>query len=206
MNLPNKLTVVRMGLVPLILLCLLLDDERLGHGTMALGWLLALALFIAAAITDWLDGAIARRRQMITNFGRLMDPLADKLLIMSCFVAFVEKNIFPAWMVIIILLREFFVTGLRSLGTERGIVIQADKWGKSKTITQMVTVIAVMALKSARYFLMWIEQWKPLVEWTGPVDDYIGWLLHALAFLCVILSVGSGTLYLIRNRALFRDN
>ncbi len=206
MNLPNKITLARIILIPFILFFILLDEDLIGDGLMAISWTVALVLFIVAAVTDAIDGILARRLNLVTNFGRLMDPLADKLLVASVFVAFVEKEILPAWMVIIILFREFLVTGLRSIASEKGIIIQADRWGKSKTVTQMTTIIASMLLMSVRYFLVWFKQWEPLVKQTGPIDDYIYGLLYVLGVACVILSVGSGSLYLIRNREVLLDN
>ncbi|MCX7047024.1 MAG: CDP-diacylglycerol--glycerol-3-phosphate 3-phosphatidyltransferase [Candidatus Sumerlaeota bacterium] len=212
MNLPNKLTITRMLMVPVIMAFLVFDPRNFGFdltrpnqdpahyysGIMALTWLVALLLFIMAALTDFVDGMIARRLNISSNFGKLMDPLADKLLIAACFVAFVERGIFPAWMVVIILLREFIITGLRSLAFEKGVVIQADRWGKSKTVTQMLTIIVAMILKVLEYFLQWIEHWDKIVRWIA-LDQYISLLLYSLGVLCVVLSVGSGWLYVRRN-------
>ena len=218
MNLPNKITLARVVLIPFILAFLLMIDEpralelteesagRLNPGLLSFAWFMALLLFIVAAVTDAIDGIIARRWNLITDFGRLMDPLADKLLVAACFIAFVEKELLPAWMVIIILFREFLVTGLRSLAAEKGKIICADRWGKSKTITQMVTIICTMLLMSLRYFLLWLEQWEALVRWSGPVDAYIYYLIYVLGLACVILSVGSGGMYMLRNRDIFKDN
>jgi len=206
MNLPNRLTVARVLMIPFILFFLLLDSWNLGEGAKAITWGVALAFFVVAAVTDYIDGHIARSRNLVTNFGRLMDPLADKLLAASCFVAFVELHILPAWMVIIILLREFLVTGLRSLGVTQNRVIHADRWGKNKTITQLATIITTMVLMCARYVLIWGDQWKPLNKWAGPVDNYIYVVLYCLGLLCVFLTVASGTLYVINNWDLMKDS
>lgn len=205
MNLPNKLTVSRILLIPFILVCVLLDP-RFGDGVMAVAWGIALVLFAIAAITDAVDGYLARSRNLVTNFGRLMDPLADKLLVASCFVAFVEVGIFPAWMVIVILLREFLVTGLRSLGTSQGRVIHADRWGKNKTITQLATITTTMFLMTLQYGLKWADQWEPLVKWAGRVDHYMNAVLYALGLACVFFTVVSGVLYLVNNRDLIKES
>ena len=127
MNRPNKLTTLRVAMIPLFLLAL--------YGGY---WLLALVLFALASITDMLDGHIARSRGMVTDFGKFMDPLADKLLVTSALIAFVELMDVPGWIVFCIIARELAVTGLRTLAAGKGVVMAADKWGKLKTVTQMV--------------------------------------------------------------------
>ena len=108
----------------------------------------ALVLFVAASITDILDGTIARKRGLITDFGKLMDPLADKILICSAFIAFIELEWMPAWMVIVIVARELAITGLRLLAASKNIVLAAEKQGKNKTITQVVAIIALLVTNS----------------------------------------------------------
>jgi len=135
MNLPNFLTLIRMALVPVFLVFF-----YLGQGGAQVYAILSFAVFIIAAGTDMLDGYIARRRNQITNFGKLMDPLADKVLTTSAFIVFVDMHIIPAWMVVVILAREFAITGLRSVAASEGVVIAAGLSGKLKTIFQMVAI------------------------------------------------------------------
>src|SRR5882724_12165353 len=116
---------------------------------------IALMLFVAAGISDFLDGQIARRRNLITNFGILMDPLADKIMVCSAFIAFVGLNWIPAWMVVIVVARELAITGLRLVAASKSIVLAAEGYGKHKTISQIVAIISVLVLKS-------YLQWGPL--------------------------------------------
>ena len=141
MNLPNALTVLRIFFVPLLLAVMLSRNVELDLGGYVLTteWL-ALLIFLSAASTDLLDGYIARRRRQITNFGRLLDPLADKLLISAAFICLVELDRVPAWMVFIIVGREFAVTGLRGVALSKGVTIDASDLGKAKMATQVVTV------------------------------------------------------------------
>jgi CDP-diacylglycerol--glycerol-3-phosphate 3-phosphatidyltransferase/cardiolipin synthase len=133
MNLPNKLTVLRVLLVPVFIVLFYFEK-----------YLIADAVFAVASLTDMLDGQIARSRGLITNFGKLMDPLADKILTTSAFVCFVAGGIVPAWMLIVILAREFAVTGLRGVAAAEGKVIAADMTGKVKTVLQMVSIIILL--------------------------------------------------------------
>src|SRR5579864_2010137 len=140
MNLPNKLTLSRFGLTVAFLVVM--------FSGMPLYDSIALALFVAAGISDFLDGQIARRRNLITNFGILMDPLADKIMVCSAFIAFVELGWFPAWMTVIIVARELAITGLRLLAASKNVVLAAEGYGKHKTISQIVAIIAVLVLAS----------------------------------------------------------
>ena len=149
MNLPNALTVLRIFFVPLLLAVMLRRNIELDTGWVIISkeWL-ALAIFLMAASTDLLDGYLARRRRQITTFGKLLDPLADKLLISAAFISLVELGRVPAWMVVIIVSREFAVTGLRSIAISQGYAISASDLGKTKMVTQ---VIAVSLLLVAPY-------------------------------------------------------
>ena len=154
--------------------------------------LLSLIIFVAASLTDLLDGKIARKFNLVTNFGKLMDPLADKLLVMSAMLIFVEKAWAPAYVVIIILAREFLVTSVRLLAANQGVVIAADKWGKIKTVVQMAWIIVTM-------LWMYIGQ-------SGILDGKVGMsfpfyafsLIIVLMYLSVALTVVSGVNYLIK--------
>ena len=136
MNLANKLTMLRIFLIPVFMIFLLIN---IPHGD-----IIATAIFIFAASTDGLDGYIARKRKEITNLGKLLDPLADKMLVTTALVALVELGRIPAWVVILILAREFFVTGLRGVAAAEGVVIAASKIGKVKTVTQIVAIVFIM--------------------------------------------------------------
>ncbi|MBE5953612.1 MAG: CDP-diacylglycerol--glycerol-3-phosphate 3-phosphatidyltransferase [Lachnospiraceae bacterium] len=137
MNLPNKLTVLRVILIPFFLVALMVDAIPYGK------WI-AVGIFIIASLTDMLDGKIARKYNLITNFGKFMDPLADKLLVCSAMIALIELDRIPAWIVIIIIAREFIISGFRLVASDNGIVIAAGWWGKVKTVVQMVMIIFVM--------------------------------------------------------------
>ena len=138
MNTPNKLTVARMILVPFLVVFLLT-----GWGGAANRWI-CLAIFVAASVTDWFDGHLARKYNLITNFGKFMDPLADKLLVCSAMICMIEVDKLPAWVVIIIIGREFIISGFRLIAAENGIVIAANYWGKFKTVSQMIMIILLM--------------------------------------------------------------
>ena len=138
MNTPNKLTVARMILVPFLVVFLLT-----GWGGEANRWI-CLAIFVAASVTDWFDGHLARKYNLITNFGKFMDPLADKLLVCSAMICMIELDKLPAWVVIIIIGREFIISGFRLIAAENGIVIAANYWGKFKTFSQMIMIILLM--------------------------------------------------------------
>lgn len=143
MNLPNKLTMLRVCMVPFFVY-FLLETPELGE-RMFFKWI-ALALFVLASLTDMLDGRIARKYHLITNFGKLMDPLADKLLVCSALIGLTWHGIVPAWMTIIIIGREFIISGFRMLAAEKGIVIAAGFWGKLKTVSQMVMICLTIAV------------------------------------------------------------
>lgn len=147
MNLANKLTVLRMILVPVFLICAMINTTT--------GNVVALAIFIIASITDKLDGYIARSRNQITNFGKFMDPLADKLLVTCALIILVERGIIPAWVVVVIIAREFVVSGLRTLAASQGVVIAASNWGKLKTVIQMIAII--MGLVYLVYSPSWLN-------------------------------------------------
>ncbi len=138
MNLPNKLTMLRVIMVPFFVYFLLETPEMGDY--MMYKWI-ALALFVVASLTDMLDGKIARKYNLVTNFGKLMDPLADKLLVCSALVGLTWHGIIPAWITIIIIGREFIISGFRLLAVEKGVVIAANIWGKLKTVSQMVMII-----------------------------------------------------------------
>lgn len=172
MNLPNKLTLLRIIAIPVFIVVLLL-----GHRYAAT------IIFIAAALTDMLDGHIARKYNLVTNFGKLMDPLADKLLVMAALVCLVELRDVAGWMVIVILAREFAVTGLRQVAASEGIVIAAGTTGKIKTITQMIAIP-----------LLLLDNWP--CRYIGvPLDQIFLWI-------AVAMTIISGVEYIVKNRHL----
>jgi CDP-diacylglycerol--glycerol-3-phosphate 3-phosphatidyltransferase len=135
LNLPNKLTIARVIMIPLFIWLLLYTPWKYA----------ALGVFILASLTDLLDGKIARKYNMVTNFGKFMDPLADKLLVCSALIAFIEMDLLPAWIVIVIISREFIISGFRLVASDQGVVIAASYWGKIKTTCQMIMVILLIA-------------------------------------------------------------
>lgn len=139
MNLPNKLTMARVILIPFFVLFLLVpiagDYSKY----------IALVIFIIASLTDLLDGKIARKYNLVTNFGKFMDPLADKLLVCSALICFIELDLLPAWIVLIIIAREFIISGFRLVASDNGVVIAASYWGKFKTTSQMIMIILLIA-------------------------------------------------------------
>lgn len=139
MNLPNKLTVLRMLMVPFFVFFMLTDT-----GGAANKWI-ALVLFCVASLTDMLDGKIARAKNLVTNFGKFMDPLADKLLVCSAMICMIPSGKLSAWFVIVIIAREFIISGFRLVASDNGIVIAASYWGKFKTVSQMAMIIILIA-------------------------------------------------------------
>ncbi len=149
MNTPNKLTVLRVILIPFFVFFLLMDFENWGK------WV-ALSLFVIASLTDTLDGYLARKNHQITNFGKFMDPLADKLLVCSAMICLIEMGRIPSWVVVIIIGREFVISGFRLIASDNGIVIAANIWGKLKTTCQMIMVILLIADLGGVFF--YVEQ------------------------------------------------
>ena len=175
MNLPNKLTILRIILIPVLVVFLLLpvtgEADR---------WI-ATAIFIVGSLTDFLDGKIARAKNLITNFGKLMDPLADKLLVCSALVCLVALNRVPAWVVIVIIAREFTISGVRQVAAEQGRVIAASYWGKFKTFFQMIMIICM------------IVDLGTLFPQLAIVTDILMWIAFALTLISMLD-------YLIKNR------
>ena len=185
MNLANKLTLLRICLVPVFLIFFLV--EGIDYGT-----IVATIVFIVASITDQLDGHIARSRNQITTFGKFMDPLADKLLVTAVFVCLVQIGMIPAWAVIIILSREFAVSGLRSIAASNGLVLAASWWGKIKTVTQMLAILLFLLTVN----IMTIGNTNLLVNF------FPGFLVasNIVFYICVVITIISGIDYFIKNR------
>jgi CDP-diacylglycerol--glycerol-3-phosphate 3-phosphatidyltransferase len=186
MNLPNRLTLTRLLLTVFFLAAMFWPGRF--NGTVAL------ALFSLASLTDYYDGMIARRDRLITNFGTLMDPLADKILICSAFIAFVGRGAVPAWMAVIIVARELAITGLRLLAATKNVVLAAEGYGKHKTVSQIVAIIVLLVAGCYR-------EWG---GWTAMVfSPWLPLLAKVALWVTVVLTFSSGMLYLWRNRHLY---
>ena len=168
MNLPNKLTILRVIMIPFFVAALLYD----GGANQNMRYVAA-ALFIIASLTDMLDGKIARKYNLVTNFGKFMDPLADKLLGCSALICMIELRELPAWMVIIIISREFIISGFRLVASDNGVVIAASYWGKFKTTFQMIGVVLLIFNIPALSTLTTIIVWIALALTVISLVDYI---------------------------------
>ena len=165
MNLPNKLTIARVIMIPLFLICLYLN--------IGCGKYIAVGIFILASLTDLLDGKIARKYNLVTNFGKFMDPLADKLLVCSALIALVDLERIAAWIVIIIIAREFIISGFRLVASDNGVVIAASYWGKFKTTFQMVMICLMIANFPQLQILTNIIMWIALILTVVSLIDYL---------------------------------
>lgn len=195
MNLPNKLTMVRIILVPVVA-ALLLYAPTGGW----LYWLLGGLAFGAASITDALDGNIARKRGLVTDFGKLMDPVADKLLVTSALVCMVSTGLCSSWVLIIVLAREFLITSIRMVSVTKGIVIPANVWGKVKTVIQITAIVTVIVCQFALSGLDALG-----VEVPALVSTIAYWLGEGLLWLCAAITVISGAVYAVGAKKLFSD-
>ena len=166
MNLPNKLTMFRVILIPFFVVFLLVDITPVDK------WI-ALAVFIIASLTDMLDGKIARKYNLVTNFGKFMDPLADKLLVCSALVCLVAVDRIPAWMVIVIIAREFIISGFRLVASDNGVVIAASYWGKFKTTFQIIMICLMIADLAALQLLTTIVTWVAVILTIVSLVDYL---------------------------------
>lgn len=178
MNLPNKLTLLRVALIPFFVILLLLCEKvpYLNHA--------AVLVFVGASLTDLFDGKLARKYDLVTNFGKFMDPLADKLLVVSALICLVQLRMIPVWTVLVITAREFIISGFRLIAAEKGLVLAASKMAKLKTTIQMIMIISIMMN----------FPWLPF--------KILNWILIILA---VILTITSLIEYLIKNRSVLQD-
>lgn len=189
MNLPNKITLARIFLVPLIMVFLLIKFDfgeiMIAGKITTYSELIATIIFIIAASTDGLDGYIARKRKLVTNLGKFLDPLADKLLVTAALISLVEMQRLPAWIAIVIISREFAVTGLRLVAAAEGNVIAASKLGKLKTVTQIVAIVLLMLNNFPfSYFNIAVDQW--------------------MIWIAVLMTILSGVDYFLKNRHVIR--
>ena len=178
MNLPNKLTIFRVILIPFFVVLLLLDPSNQMYRY------ISLAIFIVASLTDMLDGKIARKYNLVTNFGKFMDPLADKLLVCSAMICLVETKQLAAWIVIVIIAREFIISGFRLIASDNGIVIAASYWGKFKTVFQMLMIIVLIA------------------NINHPVFIVLGTILTYVALALTIISMVD---YIVKNKDVLKE-
>lgn len=185
MNLPNKLTTFRVVLIPFFVVFLMTNLAGAASKWVALG------LFIVASLTDFLDGYIARKNNLVTNFGKFMDPLADKLLVSAAMICFVELQRIPAWIVLIIIAREFFISGFRLVAAEQGVVIAAGWWGKFKTAFQMFMVIFMIVESALK------DQTVTLVPLTVAAD--------VLMYISLALTLISMVDYVAKNKAVLKE-
>ena len=192
MNIANRLTIARIVMIPLFLLIMCFPKNILGmvnvfHSTLSVSWVLAMIIFTIASITDFLDGYLARKYHLITNFGKFADPLADKLLVMTAFITLVGAGVIPMWIVAIIVYRELAVTGLRLLLVNDGEVLAAAWPGKVKTATQMLAII----------FLL-IDDF--------PVKGLPFSIGTILVYICLVATIYSGVDYFVKNKHVFADS
>lgn len=191
MNLANKLTMIRIFLVPVFLVFIAVKD-------IPYGMIIATAVFAIAALTDKLDGYIARSRNQVTRFGKLMDPLADKLLVSAALISLVEYQIIPAWVATIIIAREFAVTGLRSIAASEGVVLAASAWGKAKTVTQIIAII--FALLNLTY-----GQGKLGTFSSACISQHLLTQVTDIAMaIAIVITIVSGIDYFTKNKELLR--
>ena len=189
MNLANKLTMIRIFLVPVFLVFITVKDIPYGS-------IIATVIFIIASLTDQLDGYIARSRNQITNFGKFMDPLADKLLVTAALVSLVELKLVAGWAVVIILAREFAVSGLRTLAASDGIVIAASWWGKIKTVTQMISILLLLLKVNINTSANAIS----FVNNNSFLSGFFTYVPETIMFIAVLITIISGIDYFVKNR------
>lgn len=186
MNLPNKLTIFRVILiVPFVVVLLGGEAGWFGDNSLLYGGI-SLAIFIVASLTDLIDGKIARKYNLVTDFGKFMDPLADKLLVSAAMIALVEMGRIPAWVVIVIISREFIISGFRLVASDNGVVIAASYWGKFKTTFQMIMVCLMLLDLSEKF------------AWYGILTNLIMWI-------ALILTVVSLVDYLMKNKNVLKE-
>jgi len=177
MNLPNKITIFRVCMIPLFLIFLLVPGITAGK-------YIALVIFIVACLSDALDGYLARKNNLVTNFGKFMDPLADKLLVSSALIAFIDMDLIPAWVVIVIISREFIISGFRLVASDNHVVIAASYWGKFKTTAQMILCILL------------------ILNWDGAVFNV---LEQIFIYISLVLTVISLVDYVFKNKKVLTE-
>ena len=191
MNLANKLTLIRIILVPIFLIFMV---SEIPYGT-----IIATGIFILASLTDKLDGYIARSRNQITNFGKFMDPLADKLLVTAALISLVELGLIPSYAAIIIIAREFAVSGLRTIAASEGKVIAASWWGKIKTVTQIIAIVLLLI----KVNIGTVPYLTSLINNNYVMNSFFKIVPNVFLYLSVIITIISGIDYFIKNKKVF---
>lgn len=186
MNLPNKLTMFRVLLIVPFVIILLGGGSGWFGANRLIPDMVALAIFVVASLTDLIDGKIARKYNLVTNFGKFMDPLADKLLVCAALIALVETGRIPAWVVIVIISREFIISGFRLIAADNGVVIAASYWGKFKTTFQMIMVCLMISDLGAMF------------GWIRVLTDVIMWIALALTVISLVD-------YLVKNKDVMKE-
>lgn len=195
MNTPNKLTLIRIILVPFFIFFLL--SNYIPHS-----FLIAGIIFGVASFTDYLDGKLARKHNLITDFGKFADPLADKILVISALVCFVQLDIVSSVLVVIVLMREFMVTSLRLVAVEKGIVIAANYWGKAKTVSQIIAILFVIVTS---YFLQLLNMQIIPINNIDIISNIISITNQVVLWISTILCIISGIVYMWDNRACIKN-
>lgn len=181
MNLPNKLTLLRVCMIPLFMIFALIENTPCQ--------LIAVLVFLAASLTDYLDGYIARKCNLVTDFGKFMDPIADKLLVMSAMVILVSQNRMPAWVCVVMLAREFIISGFRLVAAGKGTVIAAGMTGKIKTVTQMIAIVMLFLFSNA----------------SGGGSGFFYFISNLVLYVSAIMSIVSCVEYVWNNREVIAD-
>ncbi len=194
MNLPNKLTIMRIVLVPFMVASMLIDFP--------FHYLVAGLIFGAASLTDYFDGKIARERNLITNFGKFADPIADKILVVSALVCFLAKGLCDPIIILIVLFREFVVTSIRLSAASNGTVVAANMWGKVKTVTQMIAIIAVFVFQVALDVYAVLSTPVVAIEILENIFFIVG---EVLMWISVVFTVISGLIYVLDNKDAISD-
>lgn len=189
MNLPNKLTISRIILSPIFMVFFLIDNLYTRY--------FALLIFSAASLTDLYDGHLAKKTGVTTSFGKFMDPLADKILTSTALMAFVALGYIQAWMVLTIIAREFIITGLRTLAAYRGLIILPSQVARWKTASQMIAIVLILIYINVRTTSIAYGRWNLAI------DPWATLSLNGLVFVSMLLTVGTGIDYLVKNRSLF---
>ncbi len=198
-KIPNRLTIFRIFIIMIFIPTVLMDRMISSY--------IALFLFIIAAISDYLDGYIARKYNIVSNFGKVMDPLADKIMVISALLCFIQLNIVPAWMVIIIIAREFLISGIRIMAAKEGDIIAASNWGKAKTITEIIAIIAILVLLC---IVNTLEYLSISTEKISILDFQIRIIFlrlipYWLMFVVAVIALISGLEYYFKNIKLFEN-
>lgn len=192
MNLPNKLTILRIALT-FVFMAFLYTPGILAK-------VLALVIFLIASLTDALDGYLAKKNNQITDFGRLMDPIADKILVLAALLAFVERGVVPAWMVVLIIFREVAVTGLRLFALSKGEVLHAGSAGKHKTIWQILTIAIILL-----FFIFKEGGTARFAFWNAKAEILYKDAIFVIMLMVVVLTLSSGVAYLVKNREVYSN-